>query len=55
MSRIKELPVLLARFPSEEVGEGAAFNCSAADHWINVFFFFCFVSYSLQKESVEYK
>lgn len=53
-SSMKELPVLLARSLSQEVGEAAMFDCSVADHWANTFYFY-FVFCSSQKESVEYK
>lgn len=52
--RMKELPVLLARSLSQEDGEAVMFDCSVADHWANVFYFY-FVFCSSQKESIEYK
>lgn len=43
ISKIKELPVLLARPLNQEVGEGTVFHCSVAGQGANIFYFYCFV------------
>lgn len=43
ISKIKELPVLLARPLNQEVGEGTVFQCSVAGQGANIFYFYCFV------------